>query len=1073
MGTGVSPLLNFPMKKILLALSSLLLCSTAHAQWKTTTYTLKTGWNAIYLAGDATQDTIDNLFPATVLEVWRWQPNSTAAGFTQSPLIPSSGTAEWATWKRDGSVTSLSTLVGQSAYLVKCSAAANVMILQSPRLPSTSWVRNGANLLGFPSFKSGSTYPTMSAYFSTFPAAITGDSKIYKYVGGDLGAGNPMQVFSPTTDRVDATQAYWFSAEVTGSFYAPLEISPSTNGGLAFGRDGSVIKLLVRNRSAAAAVTLTLTPTASESAPSGQTPVAGVVPLTKRSYDAATMEWTQTPIAAAYTEVVPPSSSVELYFGIDRSTMTGATDALYASLLRITDNSLVDVFVPVTAQKASLAGLWVGDVSLTNVSSKVSNGAHAKATVENGVVTAVTVDGAGGYGYSAAPVVTIAPPFANANQGATATATLGTGADAGKVVSVTQQLVGSGYVTPPLVTISAPNKATFVAVRDATTSGVASITPVLAGSNYTAAALPTVFISAPPASVNSVATATMSGGAITGIKVNTPGSCYLNSAVPTVSVAAPPDSIPATATGTVTPASSFWTNNLRGAESMTVINGGTNYVGVPAVTAVLACGTEKAYPKATAVMGLTVQSFTISSGTRIYSVAPTVTITGGGASTQATAFAILTDGLVTDIWITDPGAGYTSAPSIAFTDGTIIASNIAPTAVGNAAQFKVVSINITDQAKKLWLDKSLTLDVTIAAPPAAVQATATATVVGGAISAINVGTAGTGYTAAPAVAIDAPPAPVQAVAVASYNGAGSVTCAVTNTGRGYLSAPTVTVSDPTGAAANTAKYTANLVNNAVSSYTMTSAGSGYTSAPTVTVGPPPANAGAVATATIVNGSATKFTLTNGGSGYLKAPAVSISAPPPGTGGSTTPTPFKLRTLIHVSDAARATLLSQVYLGQLAVAPNAAGVCTSESLLKQDALASAQRLGAAHLPPGTVATSTVAMPSTISSSVSIPYSFTIPFNGATNPFVHAYHPDHDNKDARGNPLGAGVESPSITRTCTFTFTPAPPDGSVIGGWGSSVIGGTYSELIYGLHKEPFNLTGTFQLRRASQIGTLSQ
>mgnify|MGYP006866645070 CR=1 FL=1 len=61
------------MKSFFLTLASFALAATAHAQWQNTTYTLKGGWNAIYLPGDATYNTIDNLFPSTVLEVWRWQ----------------------------------------------------------------------------------------------------------------------------------------------------------------------------------------------------------------------------------------------------------------------------------------------------------------------------------------------------------------------------------------------------------------------------------------------------------------------------------------------------------------------------------------------------------------------------------------------------------------------------------------------------------------------------------------------------------------------------------------------------------------------------------------------------------------------------------------------------------------------------------------------------------------------------------------------------------------------------------------------------------------------------------------
>jgi hypothetical protein len=93
-----------------------------------------------------------------------------------------------------------------------------------------------------------------------------------------------------------------------------------------------------------------------------------------------------------------------------------------------------------------------------------------------------------------------------------------------------------------------------------------------------------------------------------------------------------------------------------------------------------------------------------------------------------------------------------------------------------------------------------------------------------------------------------------------------------------------------------------------------------------------------------------------------------------------------------------------------------------------------------------------------------------YNAPTNPYVHTYHPDHDNRNARFDaPL---AESPPITRECSFTFTTTPPAGSSAQGWGSSVIGGTYSETITGLHRKPSLVTGTFELRRVSELGSIT-
>ena len=154
------------------------------------------------------------------------------------------------------------------------------------------------------------------------------------------------------------------------------------------------------------------------------------------------------------------------------------------------------------------------------------------------------------------------------------------------------------------------------------------------------------------------------------------------------------------------------------------------------------------------------------------------------------------------------------------------------------------------------------------------------------------------------------------------------------------------------------------------------------------------------------------------------------------------------------------------------------------LLKQDTKAQAQRMVATHLSLDQVITAgsgSVVLPGTLEFEVKVPY------NDPTNPFLHQYHPDHDNRDALFVPfvlpggvtpntakISDGVEAPAISRTCTFTFTTTPPAGSdVTSGWGSSVLGGTYTETISGIHKETINVSGTFELQRASEVGTLSQ
>ena len=611
------------------------------AQWRSETYTLQTGWNAIYLHGDASHDTIANLLPTEVTEVWAWNPDADQVQFTATPLAPSTGAVEWGIWTRVDAGDMR--LAGQTAYLIKSSAnIAPFPLVQKAMPPQATWVRSGANLLGFPA--KASPTPSLGTYFSAFPVAITG-SDIYKYTGGEFGTNNPFKLTSNSPEPLDRNKAYWFSAAVVDNFYGPLEIQVSQPEGLVFGRTGLVVTVRITNRtSAIQSIVLTV-------ANSAQDPITELtppaVPLELLEVNPSTLLYA--PSAINSTPIpINPKSTIELRFAVNRgddSMSEAADNTKFGSILKLTDSAgQMEVYLPVTAEKGSLAGLWIGDIELTGVGSLVSNAATATVTVAAGVITEIEVSGAGGFGYDTAPEVTIAEPA----------------------------------------------------------------------------------------------------------------------------------------------------------------EGGTR---------------------------------------------------------------------------------------------------------------------------------------------------------------------------------------------------------------------------------------------------------------------------ATATAIVENGSVTKFTITNGGSGYaVDAPSVAIASPPP-LPGTSTPKAFPLRTLLHIADDGSKTtrLLSQVFIGQLAADPYPLGLTTKESLLKQDALATAQRFVAAHMPLDQVVsgTDTVDVPGTLVRTI------TVPFNDKSNPFVHQYHPDHDNKDRGFENLEAGVESYGITRTCTFTFTATPPAGSAanVASWGSTIIGGTYAETIAGIHKDPIEMSGRFELRRASEDGTL--
>mgnify|MGYP000414197451 CR=1 FL=1 len=117
------------MKRFLLTLFFVLAVggSIARAQWQNVTYTLRGGWNSIYLHGDASHASLETLFASNpeVLEVWRWNPNPNPVQLGGSSLIPTVNTPEWSVWVRaTPNSATLASLLGQTAYLVRCSGTA-------------------------------------------------------------------------------------------------------------------------------------------------------------------------------------------------------------------------------------------------------------------------------------------------------------------------------------------------------------------------------------------------------------------------------------------------------------------------------------------------------------------------------------------------------------------------------------------------------------------------------------------------------------------------------------------------------------------------------------------------------------------------------------------------------------------------------------------------------------------------------------------------------------------------------------------------------------------------------------
>jgi Bacterial Ig domain len=398
--------------------------------------------------------------------------------------------------------------------------------------------------------------------------------------------------------------------------------------------------------------------------------------------------------------------------------------------------------------------------------------------------------------------------------------------DSNLTAGTPSEYVTGGVGATATATVNGAGQVTAITVG-AQGSGYTKIAPVVfiepVGSGATATAMITLNTATGSAVVGNTATGSavgFGGGTITGITLTAGGSGY--GSAPTVTISGGGATTDATATATV----------AGGAVTgFTMLTPGAGYTSQPVVTV-----------SPPGITGIAVTN--AGSG---YTSAPTVTITGGGATTDATATATVFGGVVTGFTVVTPGAGYTSQPVIS---------------VSSPSTGVVTAYNLSNGGS--GYDPLNPPKVTITGGGATVNATATATVTGGSITAITPVTPGVGYNSQPLVTISSGD---NAMATATMKVTGGF---VTNGGAGYTTPPTVTITGGGGAGATA---TATVSGGVVSGIVIGANGAGYTSAPSVTL----SGGGGTGATAIVSMSVAGVTVTNAGSNYTSAPTVLIDS----------------------------------------------------------------------------------------------------------------------------------------------------------------------------------------------------
>jgi hypothetical protein len=343
--------------------------TSANAQYRTESWDLNPGWTGIYLNVDPGNESLDTLLAANpdITDVWQWRPN----GLDPSLNTTGAGTGadEWKVWRRgDVANSTFAIMSPHAAYLVRTK---DTSLLQTLSLkgevvaPRVQWRTDGSNLVGFP-IKSGTT-PLLNRYLGG-AGIIDNNTEAYRYVGGDLSSSNP--ILSPAR-LINAKRgdAFWIRSDKYSDFYGPVQVDVALDSGLNYGTGGSLKRVVLRNR-IDREIVVTLAPTASEIPPGGvRAPTAPL--LTTRERDSNGL-YVHSPLGAGLTVTLPAGEAKGISLGVDRAAMGGSPGDQFAGLLKITDaEGYSEIFLPVTAEKVSLAGLWVGEARITQVQNQL------------------------------------------------------------------------------------------------------------------------------------------------------------------------------------------------------------------------------------------------------------------------------------------------------------------------------------------------------------------------------------------------------------------------------------------------------------------------------------------------------------------------------------------------------------------------------------------------------------------------------------------------------------------------------------------------------------------------------
>ncbi|TNE72189.1 MAG: hypothetical protein EP339_13810 [Gammaproteobacteria bacterium] len=321
----------------------------------TQTIQLTPGWNAIHVKVDPVDDAVDQVFAdfldgsgAQIGSVWTWLAHRAKVDFIQDPNAEEMLSAPG--WLRffpssasESFMTNLYAVQPNRAYLIKLEggAGATLTISGKPVAPRIEWQPDEFNFVGFP--VDSTNPPVFSDYLAASPAHE--GQAIYRL------AGDAWQAVDPGTTVIEPDTAYWVFSKGGSDYVSPLDVELPQIDRLEYGTVLEQLTIKLGNKLDAAQTA------------SVQIIGAGPGMLYGNPDPTAQQDWL--PLSTSVPVDIAPSGQNRLPLGVRRADFQPNN---YEHTLEITSTAGARWLIPVSASAPQLNSLWVGTVTIDQVS---------------------------------------------------------------------------------------------------------------------------------------------------------------------------------------------------------------------------------------------------------------------------------------------------------------------------------------------------------------------------------------------------------------------------------------------------------------------------------------------------------------------------------------------------------------------------------------------------------------------------------------------------------------------------------------------------------------------------------